>query len=119
MKLPPPGFPTIYAIKPKGKKENRVARATLEIERGYLFLPRNAAYLSTLQREMLSFPQSLHDDQVDALAQALNFVAERKLLGDIAPLGNIRISPWFGDRGSDDEFYDPDDDPDEIAEEDM
>ena len=116
---PPPRSPSIYPIKPKGEKNDRVARASLGIERGHLVLPKDAAYLPTLQKEMLSFPHSLHDDQVDALAQALNFVAERSLLSDIVPLVNMRISPWLGDRGSEDEEYVPGEDPDEIPEEDM
>ncbi len=40
---------------------------------GKVFLPENAAFLPELLKELLSFPQSKHSDQVDSISQALAY----------------------------------------------
>ncbi|WP_338320152.1 phage terminase large subunit, partial [Bradyrhizobium ottawaense] len=37
---------------------------------GRVWLPRNAPFLAQLEMELLTFPQSRHDDQVDSISQA-------------------------------------------------
>jgi predicted phage terminase large subunit-like protein len=44
-----------------------------KFERGEVLFPRNADFLPTLFAELLTFPQSRYDDQVDSLSQALSF----------------------------------------------
>jgi len=40
---------------------------------GRVWLPKNASFLTDLERELLSFPQSRNDDQVDSISQALAY----------------------------------------------
>ena len=40
---------------------------------GRVLFPRNAPFLGELERELLMFPQSRHDDQVDSITQALAY----------------------------------------------
>jgi phage terminase large subunit-like protein len=40
---------------------------------GRFLFPRGAAFLPELEAEVLTFPQSRHDDQVDSISQALAY----------------------------------------------
>jgi predicted phage terminase large subunit-like protein len=40
---------------------------------GRVWFPRNAPFLAELEAELLTFPQSRHDDQVDSISQALAY----------------------------------------------
>jgi predicted phage terminase large subunit-like protein len=64
------------AIKPEGDKETRLATASLSIEQGMVYLPREASWLGELLNELLLFPQTRFDDQVDSVSQYL--IWERK-----------------------------------------
>ena len=44
------------------------------IEAGQVHLPENAPWLGDLMHELLAFPNSRHDDQVDSVSQFLNWV---------------------------------------------
>ena len=44
---------------------------TAPIEAGAVHLPVNAPWLDEFKKEVLSFPKGKHDDQIDALSQAL------------------------------------------------
>jgi len=63
----------IYAIgiEPEGDKIMRMSEQTARIEAGSVFLPRKAPWLDEFRREVLAFPNGRHNDQVDALSQAL------------------------------------------------
>jgi predicted phage terminase large subunit-like protein len=63
----------IYAIGivPEGDKILRMAAQTAPIEAGAVHLPARAPWLEEFKKEILSFPVSKHDDQIDALSQAL------------------------------------------------
>jgi len=63
----------IYAIgiEPSGEKTLRMAAQTAPIEAGAVHLPTHASWLDEFKKEILSFPVSKHDDQIDALSQAL------------------------------------------------
>ena len=63
----------IYAIgiTPEGDKIMRMAAQTAVIEAGAVHLPTHAHWLEEFKKELLSFPASKHDDQIDALSQAL------------------------------------------------
>jgi predicted phage terminase large subunit-like protein len=58
-------------IDPEGDKVMRMAAQTAPIEAGAVHLPLNARWLDDFKKEILAFPQSKHDDQIDALSQAL------------------------------------------------
>ena len=64
---------SIYAIgvDPDGDKIMRMAAQTAPIEAGAVHLPTQAPWLDEFKKELLSFPVSKHDDQIDALSQAL------------------------------------------------
>jgi predicted phage terminase large subunit-like protein len=66
------------AIKPEGDKVMRMNKHTARIEAGSVFLPRQAPWLDAFRTELLAFPAGLHDDQVDALSQALEHVLNGK-----------------------------------------
>jgi predicted phage terminase large subunit-like protein len=48
-----------------------MAAQTAVIEAGAVHLPTQAHWLEEFKKELLSFPASKHDDQIDALSQAL------------------------------------------------
>ena len=58
-------------VDPNGDKIMRMAAQAAQIEAGAVHLPLNAPWLDEFKKEILSFPQSRHDDQIDALSQGL------------------------------------------------
>ena len=64
----------IFAIRiaPDGDKVMRMNRVTARIEAGAVVLPSRASWLQDFRREISAFPVGRHDDQVDALSQALD-----------------------------------------------
>ena len=59
------------ARRPEGDKLSRVSGVSAMIEAGHLLLPEDAPWLFEFEKELLGFPSSKFDDQVDALAQLL------------------------------------------------
>ena len=57
----------------------------LKFEQQLIFLPRQAIWLGDFLEELLSVPSANHDDQVDALCQALAYAGSRgpKPIGDV------------------------------------
>ncbi|TIX79140.1 MAG: terminase [Mesorhizobium sp.] len=70
------GLKTI-GIRPEGDKHIRFSTASLHFEKGQVFLPRDAPWLSTFLDELLRFPQTTFDDQVDSVSQLLNWLENR------------------------------------------
>jgi predicted phage terminase large subunit-like protein len=68
------GFPAI-SFRPEGSKVARMSVQSVKIENGQLWLPKQeptqASWLDDLEAELFAFPNAPHDDQVDALSQAL------------------------------------------------
>jgi predicted phage terminase large subunit-like protein len=71
-------MPPLIARMPVTDKVTRFAACTALIEAGKLMLPREAAWLATFERELLTFPNAAHDDHVDALSQYLAWLRERQ-----------------------------------------
>lgn len=67
------GVQGVLGLKPRGDKETRMRNASPKIEGGSLILPRTAPWLDDFLLEFLAFPRGRHDDQMDALAQLLNW----------------------------------------------
>jgi predicted phage terminase large subunit-like protein len=69
-------------IRPEGDKVIRMSAQTAKIEGGAVHLPKQAPWLDELRTEILAFPHGLHDDQVDSISQALNWISRprRQLL---------------------------------------
>lgn len=61
----------IIAVNPEGGKMARAAAATPAIEAGNVYLPDNAEWVGDFVEECAAFPRGAHDDQVDAMTQAL------------------------------------------------
>jgi predicted phage terminase large subunit-like protein len=64
----------LIGIMPKGDKLTRVAHASGMIEGHQVALPKAAHWLAAFEAEVMAFPTGAHDDQVDAMAQYLNWV---------------------------------------------
>jgi predicted phage terminase large subunit-like protein len=64
----------ILPVKPMGDKVSRAHAVSPLVESGRVFLPTDAAWLADFLDEMTSFPAAPHDDQVDAITQALNYL---------------------------------------------
>lgn len=62
----------VIPIKPEGGKVARANAVSPYIEAGYVHLPRFASFTSDFVAECSAFPYAAHDDQVDAMTQALN-----------------------------------------------
>ncbi|MCK5749875.1 MAG: phage terminase large subunit, partial [Oricola sp.] len=61
------------AIKPEGDKIVRMSACSARIEAGCVLLPTAADWLDEFRSELLAFPLGVHDDQVDALSQLINW----------------------------------------------
>jgi len=64
----------LIAVNPDGGKISRAAAVSPQIEAGNVYLPHPsiAPWVDALIEECAGFPHGAHDDQVDALTQALN-----------------------------------------------
>lgn len=58
-------------------KEARLIAQSVKFESGQVILPRNAPWLGPYLNELLAFPASKHDDQVDSTSQALHFLTTK------------------------------------------
>jgi len=61
------------AVKPEISKEARASVQSAKFESGRVLFPRSAPWLPDLRAELLAFPGSRHDDQVDSITQALGY----------------------------------------------
>lgn len=73
---PPHGMPAPIGIVPKGDKQDRLAAQSAKIEAGQVLLPGEAPWLADFLTEILAFPSSRHDDQVDSLSQFLYWASD-------------------------------------------
>lgn len=67
------GVANLRLVKPVGAKDVRFYSITPAIEKGRVHIPASAPWLPEFKREILGFPKSKHDDQVDALSQLIKF----------------------------------------------
>ncbi len=70
------GVPSPIGVTPKGEKAMRLATQSAVIEAGRVFLPRRANWLDAFRSELMAFPASRHDDQVDSLSQFLTWITD-------------------------------------------
>lgn len=68
----------IVAIQPKGDKIQRLLRVLGQFEAGKIVLPRGVHWLADYERELFAFPESKHDDRVDATTQFLNWAITKE-----------------------------------------
>jgi predicted phage terminase large subunit-like protein len=62
----------VIPVKPEGGKVTRANAVSPAIEAGHVYLPRFASFVDDFIAECSAFPNAAHDDQVDAMTQALN-----------------------------------------------
>ncbi|MGV6934107.1 phage terminase large subunit [Paenibacillus sp. CMM36] len=62
----------IIPVNPEGGKVARVNAVSAYIESGNVFIPRGVEWVHDFVEEAASFPNGKHDDQVDAMSQALH-----------------------------------------------
>lgn len=89
---------TIAPILPIPVDRDKVARAHAcigLIEAGRVVLPERAEWLDDFLAELSTFPNGQHDDQVDALTQALIFIRGRAL-GQVAEFVTLDAQAAFG-----------------------
>jgi predicted phage terminase large subunit-like protein len=73
-------------------KETRASATTGYFESGRVQFPQNAPWLGDLEDELATFPGGLHDDQVDAVCQALNRLRDRS--------GSLGVVEWLKEQFS-------------------
>ena len=61
-------FFNLVEVTPAGDKEQRAQSISARVAMGYVYFPRGRPWVEKAINEMLSFPNGLHDDFVDALA---------------------------------------------------
>jgi len=76
---PENGVSTPIGIVPVDSKAVRMEAQAVRFEAGQVFLPNEAPWLSDLLNELLAFPTSRNDDQIDSVSQFLNW-AERRYM---------------------------------------
>jgi predicted phage terminase large subunit-like protein len=74
--LPGAGFYKLKAVKPEGDKFSRMSNQTGALAAGAVLFPREAPWMDELVRELVTFPNAKHDDQVDSISQALAFMTK-------------------------------------------
>ncbi len=71
----------VIACMPQADKLTRFAAVTPQIEAERLSLPHYAPWLAEFEAELFSFPETRHDDQIDALSQYLQWQMRREKSG--------------------------------------
>ncbi|MBV7259009.1 phage terminase large subunit [Erythrobacter crassostreae] len=70
-------IPTPLGRTPEADKVTRAAGVSSILEAGEVYLPNEASWLDAFVKELLAFPNSKFDDQVDALTQLLERVRQQ------------------------------------------
>ena len=82
-------MPGVIAIQPIGSKMARVQAILGAIESGNVYLPRHKRFTGDFIDECSSFPNAAHDDQVDAMSQALNRLIYQRANGKMPRQKNV------------------------------
>ena len=88
-------IPGLIPVQPRGGKESRAASISAAVESGNVYLPHKARWLGDFIEECAAFPNAAHDDQVDAMSQALIFLQRRSRMGRM--LESLSHSPKPGE----------------------
>jgi predicted phage terminase large subunit-like protein len=76
------GLGRLEAYHPRIDKETRLEAQTAKLERGNFLIPEEADWLPAFKHELLAFPGGRYDDQVDSMAQFLDWTGMRRGLCD-------------------------------------
>lgn len=80
---------TAYTPPPGSDKIMRLRAQTAMIENGRVFLPRTAPWLADYIHEIITFPGSRYDDQVDSTTQFLDYISKDSGLDVWIKLGEM------------------------------
>lgn len=72
----------VLPVRPSGDKVARASAVSPLVEAGKVFLPKSAPWLADFMEEVSTFPASPHDDTVDAMSQALNYLRGARGMDD-------------------------------------
>ena len=67
-------IPGLIPVNPQGGKQSRAFAVQPLVEAGNIYLPTFTSWVAELIEELAGFPNATHDDQVDALTQALTYL---------------------------------------------
>jgi predicted phage terminase large subunit-like protein len=85
---PVAGVPVPIGIKPEGDKVVRMEAQSARFEARQIHLPHDAPWLSEFLHEILCFPHTRHDDQIDSVSQFLNWIeSSRRRELSVSPIG--------------------------------
>lgn len=92
---------SIIDIIPKDDKLTRAMAVSPIIEGGRVWVPVEAPWLADFQREIVRFPKSRHDDQVDSLTQFLGWETPRYTFRseDCFVAGPLKSAEHFAEMG--------------------
>ncbi len=79
----------IIPLETEGGKESRAAAAQPTVESGNVFLPEGAHWVEDFIEQFALFPNDLHDDQVDALTQAINYISQKPEVARAAAMSRL------------------------------
>lgn len=79
----------LIPVKPDGSKQARLSAVTPLFEAGQVFIPEGKDWLIDFESELLTFPFSRHDDQVDAASMALRRLSKGGCAAIFAPRKRI------------------------------
>jgi predicted phage terminase large subunit-like protein len=86
---------SVVAVKPVHDKRTRMSMQTPKFASGQVFFPTAAPWLAELEAELFAFPNSLHDDQVDSISQALAHEISEYGWSDESLAGFARFNEMF------------------------
>jgi len=66
------GF-TVIPVRVEHDKQTRMSVQSAKFATGQVLFPQHAPWLDDLERELLAFPASPHNDQIDSISQALGY----------------------------------------------
>lgn len=81
------GVPVPIGVTPMGDKLVRMEAQSARFEAGQVYLPKEAPWLSEFLREILAFPNSRYDDQIDAVSQFLKWANDTASMGMVSLFG--------------------------------
>jgi predicted phage terminase large subunit-like protein len=79
------GMPLV-GVRPVGDKIARLSSVAARFEAGRVIIPEQAKWLPDYESELLKFPNTTHDDQVDATSQYLNWSIKKKIASNLRTL---------------------------------
>jgi len=88
----PSGLTCPIGVKPEGSKQDRIAAQSAKIEAGQVLVPKDRPWLDEFLNELLGFPNTRHDDQVDSVSQFLCWIQQDLYMNRVAVVGHIIIT---------------------------